>query len=251
LDFRQYAAFISEWMGVIAVAWILSRNPRFQKSPVGFKYSRREGFVSLSLSLMVIVFSYVYYTRIEPPIYPDPLHLVPAPAHSLNQAVVVAGLSLTAFLLALFIRKQPFRSAGWHPQLIRTGFQTGIAMALLTIFLRNRAMDVLGWMTGPELGLLPIALGISFAEETIFRGYIQMRLAWWMGVWPGIIASSAIFTLFHLTVWINTQPIETILILSALTFAQGMVLGWLMRSGGTVAGLGLYRGVSIWISTLG
>jgi len=238
-------------MGVIAVAWLLSLSPRFKKPPVGFRYPRREGFISLSLSLLIILFAFIYYYYINPPVFSDPLRITPAPVHTPIQALIVGALCLTPFVLAMLVRRQPIRSIGWNPAMLTSGMQVGLALGLLTLFLRNRVMDVLGGLAAPTLGLLPIAFGISLAEETVFRGYIQMRLIWWMGVWPGIIASSAIFSVYHLPVWLSTLPTQTTLILCALTFFQGIVLGWLMRKSGTVMAPALYRAVSIWVSLIG
>lgn len=251
MNITQYVGFISEWLGVIAVTWLLSLSPRFQKPPVGFRYPRREGQIVLSLSVLIVIFSYIYHQSINPPVFPDPLRTGPAPVHTLIQALVLAALCVTPFIIALLVRRQPARSAGWNPSLITPGLQLGLAMALLTVFLRNRVMDVLGGLAGPVVALLPVALVTSLAEETIFRGYIQMRLAWWLGPWSGIIASSAIFTIWHLPAWLNHLPTETILILSSLTFIQGLVLGWLMRKSGTVLAPALYRTFSIWVSLIG
>jgi len=251
LSIIPYIGFISEWLGAIAVAWLLSLSPRLQRPPLGFLYPRREGFISFSLFGLILVFAYLFNQTLQLPSFSQPLRMVPAPNHDLWQALVLAGLCLLPFLLALVTRKQPPRSAGWNQALITPGLQMGVALAILTIFLRNRVMDVLSGLGAPVLGALPLALGISIFEETIFRGYIQMRLAWWLGAWPGTIITSALFTLWHLTAWVNYLPTETIFILVGLTFAQGLVLGWIMRKSGTVVSPILYRTMSIWVSLIG
>jgi len=144
-------------------------------------------------------------------------------------------------------RGQPVRSAGWDHTRLRAAIQVGIALALLTIFLRNRVVDVLTRLDGTTLTALLLALGIAIAEETTFRGYIQPRLAAWVGAWPGLVLSAALFALWHLTAWVGRLPLNTTLILFGLTFAQGLVLGWVMRSTGHVLTPALYRAVSIWL----
>lgn len=251
MNITSYIGFISEWLGAIAVTWLLSLSPRFQKPPVGFRYPRRDGLVALSLSVLIIIFSFFYHKTVNPPVFPQPLRIGPAPVHTLIQSLVLALICVAPFIIALLVRRQPPRSAGWNPALIVPGLQLGLAMGLLTVFLRNRVMDVLGGLAGPVMTLLPIALIISLAEETIFRGYIQMRLVWWLGAWPGIIISAGIFTIWHLPAWLSYLPNETTLILSGLTFVQGLVLGWLMRKSGTVLAPALYRAFSIWVSLIG
>jgi membrane protease YdiL (CAAX protease family) len=251
VDLISFVPFISEWLGVIAVAWLLGMSKRFQKPVVGFLYARRDGLVALSLAALIIIFSFFYQTRIRLPVFAQPLRISPAPVHDLFQALVLAAICLAPFLLALLVRQQPFRSIGWNRALITPGLQMGVAMALLTVFLRNRVMDVLGGLAAPVLGSLPIALGIALAEETIFRGYIQMRLAWWLGPWPGLVVTAILFTLWHLPAWLQALPTQTTLILAGLTFLQGLILGWVARKSGGVVAPALYRAFSIWVTLLG
>jgi membrane protease YdiL (CAAX protease family) len=147
----------------------------------------------------------------------------------------------------LFYRRQPFKSIGWNPQLLVPGLQMGVVLAFLTIFLRNRVMDVLSGVETPVMSLLVFALVISAAEETIFRGYIQLRLAWWLGKWQGLVLTAVLFTLWHLPTLLNGLSLENILAVTGLTFVQGLVLGWIMDKSGHVFAPALYRAVSIWV----
>jgi membrane protease YdiL (CAAX protease family) len=251
VDFTNIIIFVTEWLGVVAVAWLLGLSRRFQKPQIGFLYARRDGIIALSLSAVIIIFSYFYYTSIKLPQFPQPLRITPAPIHDLLQALILAVFCIAPFIVAMLVREQPIRSIGWNPALITPGLQMGVAMAILTIFLRNRVMNVLGGLATPFLSSLPIALGIALLEETIFRGYVQLRLVWWLGAWPGMVLSAVLFTLWHLPAWLNTIPPQTIYYLCGLTFAQGLVLGWVMRKSGTVVAPALYRAISIWVSLLG
>lgn len=238
-------AFISEWMGAVAVAWILIRLPVYKRQTMGFRYPRREGIMSLALFTLITLFAFLMF-RAAPPVFPYSLPL-PAPTIELSQAFFIAGLSLVPLVVALLARGQPVRSAGWGSAGIRIALQAGIAMSLLTIFLRNRVLDVLSRLDSPVLIALLFAIGISLAEETIFRGYIQPRMISWLGEWPGLGASALLFTLWHLPSWAGRLPLETILPLLGITFVQGLVLGWVMRCSGHVLAPAIYRAVSIWL----
>ena len=248
MDIRYYAAFLSEWLGVISVVWLLSLNPRFKTPQIGFKYARRDGIIALSLFALLLVFASIYYSTNQPAL-PAVLNPAPAPIIDLKQAAFVAALGLAAVLVSLLFRRQPLRSIGWNQDLLRIGLQLGIAMAILTVFLRNRVMDMLSGVNSTELSLLLLALGIAVAEETIFRGFIQLRLVWWLGVWQGIVLTAIFFTLWHTPTWISL-PIQTQFILMGLTLVQGLVLGWIMHKSGHIAAPILYRAISIWLSFL-
>ncbi|NLG99670.1 MAG: CPBP family intramembrane metalloprotease [Chloroflexi bacterium] len=249
MDFRYFIGFISEWLGAISVAWILSISPRFQKPVIGFKYARRDGIVAISLFALILLFSFIF-SSINPAVLPDPLIIAAAPVGDLGRSLILAFICLLTIIAAVALRRQPVRSAGWNPALITPGLQMGLAIGILTIFLRNRVMDVLSGISPEGLNMLLLALGISLAEETIFRGYIQLRLSWWLGQWTGIILTSLMFTLFHIPAWLNAVPTPTLLILAGLTFVQGLVLGWVMHKSGIVAAPALYRAFSIWVQFL-
>ncbi len=249
MDLRFYIAFLSEWLGAVGTAWLLSISPRFQKPPIGFLYARRDGLAALSLYAVILFFSFFFYTYTTP-LFPEPIRIAPAPVHALAQALIVAAVCLVAFIAALFVRKQPIRSIGWNPALLKPTLQMGFAIAVMTIFLRNQIMPLLAGLGSERIFPLFLALLVGLVEETIFRGYIQMRLAWWLKPLPGILLTSALFAVWHLPVWINRLPGETVLMLFGLTFVQGLVLGFIMRKSGHVAAPALYRGVSIWMQYL-
>lgn len=250
MDFRYYAAFLSEWLGAFSVAWLLSISPRFQKPPLGFKYARREGIIALSLFGLILAFS-VAYSILRPPAFPQPLRIAPAPVHDLQQALLISAICLVPFVAALALRQQPVRSLGWDRTLLGGALQVGFAIAILTVFLQGKLMMILSGLPGGGLLTLPLALGISITEETIFRGYIQPRLAWWLSPVSGIALTAALSTLWHLPAWWGRLPVETILLLAALTFVQALVCGWVMRKTGHVAAPALYRTFSIWIQWIG
>ncbi|RPJ43087.1 MAG: CPBP family intramembrane metalloprotease [Chloroflexi bacterium] len=271
MQFSTFAGQLSEWLGAIAASWLFSLSPRLQKPEIGFKYARRDGITALMLSALLLALSYVLYT-ITPFALPQIAlpanvqnsgsleipHPAPGPNLNLMQALLAAVLALATIGIALAVRKQPVKSAGWPRDLFMPALQMGFALAILTIFLRNRVMDVLTGLNPAELNILLLALGISLAEETVFRGYIQLRLSWWFralwgppGQWAGIGLTALIFTLWHVPAWLNQEPVETSLALGGLTFVQGLVLGWIASKSKHVIAPALYRSASIWMNFLG
>ncbi len=244
------AAQVSEWLGAIAVAWLFSLSPRLKRPPIGFKYARRDGITALMLSGLILVLAFVLQT-INHATLPATIRPAPAPVANYPQALLAAVIALAAFGIALVVRKQPLRSMGWARDRLMPALQMGASIAFLTIFLRNRVMDVLAGLGSPALNVLLLALGISLAEETIFRGYVQLRLSWWMGRWAGIAVTAGLFALWHVPAWLNQVPLETGLLIAGLTFIQGLVLGWVMSKSGHVIAPALYRAISIWMNFIG
>jgi len=81
-------------------------------------------------------------------------------------------------------------------------------------------------------GLMTVFFGFfiaSWQEENLFRGYLQPLLIERLGLWPGIIAQAALFSLAHLG-WYPSWHFFV------LAFAAGLILGWLRgRDGSLVA----------------
>lgn len=250
MNINALVALISEWLGAVATTWLLSLSTRFKAPPVIFKYARRDGFIALSLYALILIFAIIYYAT-TPSALPTNPTLAPAPLQPTLQNLFVSAICLAAFGMALATRRQPLLSMGWKPALIYPGLQMGVALAILTVFLHNRVMDVLKGINNAGLAALLLALGISLAEETIFRGYIQLRLASWLGRWQGIVITALMFAVWHLPAWLTRLTTTSLMILFGLTFVQGLVLGWVMDKSGSVAAPALYRAFSIWMQFIG
>jgi membrane protease YdiL (CAAX protease family) len=246
LNITAIIAQAVEWMGVIAVTWLLSLNPRFKPAKVGFLYPRRDGMVALSLSALMLAFSFIYYAT---PFGAGLMAMIPVPAatNNLQSPLLLALICVLPVLASLILRGQPPMSTGWNPKTMKAGLYSGVALALATIFLRNRVMDVLGGIS-PEKGTyLLFAIGVALAEETIFRGFIQLRLCWWLGENRGLAAAALIYAVWKLPALLSGGTLLTILVGLALVLVQALITGWLMRKSGSVLAPILYRAMSLWM----
>jgi membrane protease YdiL (CAAX protease family) len=239
LDLKSILLFVSEWMGVVAVTWLIWLNPRMKAHPVGFKYPAREGYVSLGLFASILALAYFFFTRTGRA--PDALGL-------LWQRLTVDGIALAIFAVALLGRGQPLRSAGWGKAATSLGWRIGLPLAILTIFLRGKIFSIINGVT-PQDGMALLAcLGIGLAEETIFRGFIQMRLCFWLGQRWGLLATAGLFVVWQIPrLAANPANLPVSLLIVA---AQALVVGWLALTGGNVLAPAIYRAISEWASFL-
>ena len=228
----------AEYFGVIAVVMLLGLSPHVRNQrEVIFIYPRREGLYALTGFFVIFALAVVYYG--EPG------------SSGLRASLILAALSALPFIALLFFRRQPIRSAGWGSANLRIGLLVGLALALLTIFLRNRFNDIVRGLPPEQITLLLYWLGICLLEESIFRGYIQPRLAAWLGEIPGWVLAAALFALWRLPLWLSGgQPLSAALPDLGLAFAQGILLGYIQRKTGSVLAPGLYRAISTWIRFL-
>ncbi len=242
-----------EWLGVIGATMLMGLAPVFQRPRLGFRYPRREGTIAFLLFAILFLAAFQYYRMTAP--LPLPPELVkedtlPVILAGLRSQAIVAAVALAVGILALVLRRQPVRSIGWNRETLGAALRLGIGAGLVVLFLRGRAMNVIDGLTSEEgLALLYWAV-IALGEETVFRGYIQPRMAAWLGERWGWLAASAMFTLWYLPGRLGVFTGSTLLLGLLITAAQGLILGWMMRKTGHVAAPFFYRLVSGWIQTL-
>jgi membrane protease YdiL (CAAX protease family) len=239
LDLNQFLLYLSEWLGVIAVIWLVSLSKGFKPKLTGFRYPQREGYVSLGLFALIMVFAFFYYNTTPKPT--DPVGL-------LWQRLTVAGISMLPFILALLIRGQPLRSVGWERANLGSSFRIGLALAFLTIFLRGKIYTLINGINAVEINAVLALVIISILEESIFRGYIQLRLSSWLGVRWGWLLTVVLFVFWQVP-FLVVNPGYALVIL-AVAAARGLILGWLALKSGSVLGGVLYRTISDWAGFL-
>lgn len=249
MTLNQWVALASEMLGVIAVTMLLTISPRFkQMRPLVFRYPRREGTVSLVLFAGLFLIAFLVHSG-----QLSVTGFAPAGASaglvSLYQQAALALVGVLTFGAALVYRRQPVRSAGWNRALLTPALQVAIAIVLLSIFLRGMFPRLIAGLNPEQSGALPVILILALAEESVFRGYIQLRLSGWLGNIPGWLAASGLFVLYQLPRLI-ALPLETAAIQAGLALVYGLLAGWMMMKTRHVLAPAVYRAVSIWLTFL-
>ncbi|MEJ5203650.1 MAG: CPBP family intramembrane glutamic endopeptidase [Anaerolineales bacterium] len=237
---------IAEWLGVVAVAMLAGISPRLKRPPIGFKYPRREGYVALSLFILVLVLNYMIYSGsigLQVKTAPSDNPLTP-----LWTRLMVAALSLLPCLAALWVRRQPLRSAGWRRDLAGPAGRLALALMVLTVFLRGKFPALLNGISQSEGSALLLWLGTALCEETLVRGYIQMRLNSWLGSRLGLVISALFWMVWQIPRLIGDS--SALFLTLFLVFVQGLVLGWVMLKSQHVIAPALYRAVSEWLTVI-
>ncbi len=233
---------LAETLGVVAVMLIAGTSQRLQYRPVQFKYPQREGRVSISVYLVALAVAVLFsFTAFKD------RFLTGETNQLLTGELILALVCLGVGAFALFYRRQPLLSAGWgaKPNLM-LGLRIAIMLIFLTIFLRGKLMSIVNGVTADEGMALALLLGISLAEETLFRGYLQLRMVSWLGQPTGWLAVSGMFILWRLP-WLIASA-EILWLSLAVLIVQSLLLGWIMQKTGHTAAPALYRAVSDWLT---
>lgn len=228
-----------------AVGWIARSGPSFRYRQIGFVYKKRDGIVALVLWAVLMLLAAGAAFGVLPLL---PVASLGFPA-SLEKEFTAAILALLVTAGLLSARRQPLKSVGWGKATLRNGTLLGLSLAFLVLFLAGRFTEVIQAATRNLPGLLVVA-GLGLAEETIFRGYIQLRLEWWLGRRWGLLAAAGLAALWRLS-FLLALPGEALARL-ALALAQALTLAWLAQCSGHTLAPTLYRILSTWSAlTLG
>ncbi len=174
-------------------------------------------------------------------------------------------LSFVIFLLLLpsWVRTRWGKSSTWKALGVfcsskikaGQGFVKGLLLALVLVFLvvalalLESSATWVGELTNSQLlNAVLLALGVGFAEELVFRGWLLEELINLFGFGRGFVAQALIFSLVHVRLG---QDFFDLLFLSVGLFLLGLVLG-VMRivDGGSLwSCVGLHGGlVGIWFA---
>jgi membrane protease YdiL (CAAX protease family) len=248
VEIRQLLAFASELIGAIAVTMLLTLNPKVRQHPrLEFKVPRREGVLSLALFAGMFLLAVLVYGGQLRVIEILPQNS-PSDLQSLYQNAAVALVGALICLTALVYRRQPLRSAGWNRPLFSASLQLGLAIAILTVFLHGKFATLLKGVSADQGLALLLLLLLGLAEETVFRGYIHLRLSSWFGPTRGWLATAGLYVIWYLPRLIGRLPVNELLLVLGLLLLQGLLLGWMMQKGKHVLAPALYRAISGWIA---
>jgi len=246
VDMKFWLGYLSEWLGVIAVVMIAGTSPMIKKiRRIEFRFPRREATFSLILFALIFFFAFQFFSN---PIFEFLRTFSSAlQGGEIAQRMLLALLSLIPVILLMAVRGQPLKSAGWSKENTRAGLTLGVVLLILVVFLRGKFLPLLQGISNEKGSLLFVILVWVAAEETIFRGYIQLRLMSYLGDNWGWLATSLLYVLWQLPGNDLLTQFSTQWTLLVLALVQGLLLGWIMRKTHHVSAPILLRVVSTWL----
>ncbi|MDO9121258.1 MAG: CPBP family intramembrane metalloprotease [Anaerolineaceae bacterium] len=246
MDKLAWLGFVIEWMGAFAVVMIAGTSPLLKLiRRIDFRFPRREATFALSVFALSYFLAFQYFGN---PIFQFLLDFSKIlPGGELAQRTLLAVICLVLFLLATFLRGQPLKSIGWSKANLRPGLTLGLLLVIITIVLRGKFSTLLQGVSPEQGGLLLACLLLAVAEETIFRGYIQLRLNSFIGVTWGWLATAFLFLLWQFPGRLWVLPFSEVWPSLVISLAQALLLGWIMRKSGHVSTTILFRAVAAWL----
>jgi membrane protease YdiL (CAAX protease family) len=248
-DPKFWLGYLSEWLGVIAVVMIAGISPMFKKiRRIEFRYPRRDATFALIVFALMFFFAFMFFTNqlFEP--LRDFAGAFPGGEYS--QRMFVALIAIVPVIILLIVRGQPPKSTGWSKENTRANITLALMLVILVIFLRGKFIPLLQGVSTEQGSLLLVVLIWCLVEETIFRGYIQLRLMSFLGTTWGWLATSLLYVLWQLP----GNPVFTSFATEwpslVIALVQGLLLGWIMRKTYHVAAPAFLRAAATWLMLL-
>jgi membrane protease YdiL (CAAX protease family) len=246
MDKLAWLGYAIEWMGAIAVVMIAGTSPLLKNiRRIDFRFPRREATFALSVFALCYLIAFQYFGN---PIFQFLLDFSKIlPGGELAQRTLLAVICLIPFLLATLLRGQPLKSIGWGKANFKAGATLGLLLIIISIVLRGKFTTLLHGITSEQGGLLLVCLLLALAEETIFRGYIQLRLNSFLGSNWGWLSTAFLYLLWQLPGRLWVLPFAQLWPTLVVSFAQALLFGWIMRKSGHVVSSILFRAVAAWL----
>lgn len=170
-------------------------------------------------------------------IAPFPLTLgVPAETLGDSEVLRVVGAYAVAALpvwIVLAWRRHAPRQVGIRTQNLGKGLLLGLAVGAIFVavtILLARSIPSTPVADRTLIRGLVMFLGVAFVEETIFRGYLQLRLSWALGPVRALVLAAVFMVVFPLPFRLLFQPPSwtEALTTSGLMLPASLFLGFLM-----------------------
>jgi membrane protease YdiL (CAAX protease family) len=235
----------SEWIGVIALGMLVGLSPAVQKiKPLQFLFPRREASVTFSLNAALFIFSIIVYKYFFTAVGEITTFNLEAGI----QRIILDVIGLAVVAAAIVYRKQPFRSALWGKEGLRSNLTLGLLLVALTLFLRSKIIAITNGVSSTEgLALIELFV-IALCEVTIFFGYSQPRFSSRFGPTAGWLISAGLFTLWQvIPLALHGGTWQTSIYQVGLAVGEGLILGFITSKSKHALAPAIYLALSQWL----
>jgi membrane protease YdiL (CAAX protease family) len=237
----QFLLYLSEWLGVGSLTWLAGLSPKFHRRPMNFLYQRRENIITFSMLALALLLGFFVKREFN---LADSFNLFSLPEEVFLRFILAIVL-LAPFVIALIYRRQPIRTLGWNQITFRPSWQLGLAIVILVIFLHGKIFAIINNFTSATGFLFLALLIIAVIEESVFRGYIFLRMTSGFGKVAGIAITILISTVWQAAFFVDFGAAPEVFMPKLLIIlVQSFLLSWIMEKSGHALAPALYAAVA-------
>lgn len=145
--------------------------------------------------------------------------------------------------------KESLQSIGISKLNLQKSCVLGIILGIIVVFVTGKAKKI---MTMASFISFIEFMIVGFAEEIIFRGYLQTRLNAWLGKFKGYLIIAIIFSFFHFHNMIILKGIdlETAFINCAKLIPLSLMFGYIMIKTENITSVSILHTFYNWVQRL-
>jgi membrane protease YdiL (CAAX protease family) len=218
-------------------------------------------------ALTIVLIGYVLQVAPAFISFPEPREYIPKASreytmNKISNYIAFAFLSVGPVLVAICLRRESLASTGVSTHNLGNAVAVGMLLAffiiaaqlLLIHFGDNRSlMEIVCGLTVRHFWALIYYVVVSFAEEFVFRGYLQSRLIAWLGRWQGWVIASILMALIHIGNYMMRPDVSLLnaLISTTETLPFSLFMGYVMLRTENLIAPVLAHTFLNWVGTLG
>lgn len=233
------------WLAAIVTTILFGRKSLFKRHQVSFISARRESILGVFLVALTVSLWILLKIVLSPVIEQIRNAEGPWPNYSLAHMALqlfASGIGFAPFAIALLMRHQGLSTIGLSRHNLIPSVFLGIVLSGVTITsyvtVYGKAPTMLSTFSASYLYYLVAMLSVGFAEEAIFRGYLQLRLTASLGTRWAWVLTAIVFTIGHVE--------QSILGLISV-FVIGFLFGWIMIRSENIVGLSIWHAFIDWV----
>jgi len=223
-------------LGFIGI-YYLGRLLRVKTKPPKFKNPKKTGLTGLLAFSVSLVLLYLILIGLKSDSATDTSQLMFSLPNIFSQLMLFIIVALP-IIIALNLTNEPLSSTGLTTINLTASLAIGLFLSALAVF---AALE----LNPPGPGIKPVIVQaviywgvVGFAEEFIYRGYLQTRMMALTGKWSGFVITSLIFAFAHVGVryfWQGYSLQEAVINCSSV-LPLSLLLGYAMlRTGSIIA----------------
>ena len=239
---QAFLYIIAVWLSSVAVTVLFDRVAPFKRRPVSFTSPRREAILGLCLIPLSVCLMMLFRLAFASVLS----GMAQSETYSLEMmfwVLIVRGIFFAPFVIALLIRHQGLATIGLSRHNLVLSVFLGLILSGVTVvtyvLVFSKAIVIDSELLSSYLYFFVTSLlAVGFVEEAMFRGYLQLRLATWLGARRGWILTAIVFTVLH-----AGQSITGLV----SVFVTGLVFGWIMKKSENIVGLSIWHAFMDWV----
>lgn len=259
-DLQSLGQFLTQAIFLVCEGifiYFVTRWLKFRYLPWSYPNPRQSAWVAIGTAFLPLFLLGLFSLASAPAAgeaveTPVSLELKESPSTVIN-GLIAYLIVLNPVLIAMKLRKESWQSAGVTRNNLGKSILLGCLLGLITIVTYRPCVTGIlsGVMNMNHFWAFLQYTVVGFSEEFAFRGYLQTRLAAWLGRWQGWLVASVMMALIHIAqrVYMSGFDATTAFLSSAYLIPISLSMGFVMLRTENIVAPAISHTFADWVGT--